>query len=132
MEIGEDDRGNILTTKGWVNRSGLIRTLLMEDRVDAYIVSIEWRLGDELVRRDALPAPKSLLPIETNSLINTTRGLVSVDKMVRQLVYTESEYELTIVREFTMIGDSAVIRRDAHIISKRASEAASAVAGGLG
>lgn len=132
MDIGENERGEILTVKGWVDKDALTRISSLEDRVDAYVVSIEWRLGDELVRRDALPAPKAPLPTETNSLIHTIHGLLSVDELVRRLIYTESEFEFTIVREFTLIGSDVIVRRDAHVITKRMSEAASAVAGGLG
>jgi hypothetical protein len=43
----------IYTTKGDVEESTLAKTTGFEDRPDEYVIWVEWKLGDELVRRDA-------------------------------------------------------------------------------
>ena len=43
----------INTTKGVVDESTLARTVGFEDRPQEFVIWVEWRLGDELVRRDA-------------------------------------------------------------------------------
>jgi hypothetical protein len=43
----------IFTTKGDVDESLLARTVGFEDRPGEFVVWVEWRMGDELVRRDA-------------------------------------------------------------------------------
>jgi len=43
----------INTTKGPVDESALARTVGFEDRPAEFVVWVEWRLGSELVRRDA-------------------------------------------------------------------------------
>lgn len=43
----------INTTKGLVEEARLARTVGFEDRPREFVVWVEWRLGDELVRRDA-------------------------------------------------------------------------------
>lgn len=44
---------DILTTKGLVDEHQLARTVGFEDRPREFVVWVEWRLGEELVRRDA-------------------------------------------------------------------------------
>jgi hypothetical protein len=43
----------INTTHGQVEESTLARTTGFEDRPNEFVVWVEWKLGDELVRRDA-------------------------------------------------------------------------------
>ncbi len=43
----------ILTTRGEIDESTLARTLGFEERPGEFVVWVEWRFGDELVRRDA-------------------------------------------------------------------------------
>ena len=43
----------IHTTKGDVDEATLARTVGFEDRPMEFVVWVEWRLGEELVRRDA-------------------------------------------------------------------------------
>lgn len=43
----------INTTHGLLEESTLARTVGFEDRPSEFVVWVEWRLGDELVRRDA-------------------------------------------------------------------------------
>lgn len=43
----------INTTKGLVDEQTLARTVGFEDRPGEFVVWVEWRLGAELVRRDA-------------------------------------------------------------------------------
>jgi len=43
----------INTTHGPLEESTLARTVHFEDRPTEFVVSVEWKLGDELVRRDA-------------------------------------------------------------------------------
>lgn len=43
----------IHTTHGPLDDSTLARTLGFEERPKEFVVWVEWRLGDELVRRDA-------------------------------------------------------------------------------
>ena len=43
----------IHTTHGVVEESALARTVHFEDRPDEFVIAVEWKLGDELVRRDA-------------------------------------------------------------------------------
>lgn len=43
----------IHTTHGPLEESTLARTLGFEERPNEFVVWVEWRLGDELVRRDA-------------------------------------------------------------------------------
>jgi hypothetical protein len=50
--------GQIRTTKGMVDSSLMQRTVGFEERVypdreGEFVVWVEWRLGDEIVRRDA-------------------------------------------------------------------------------
>ena len=42
----------ILTTKGEIDETQLARTVGFEDRPLEFVVWVEWRLDDELVRRD--------------------------------------------------------------------------------
>ncbi len=41
------------TTHGPLEAATLARTLGFEERPNEFVVWVEWRLGDELVRRDA-------------------------------------------------------------------------------
>lgn len=41
------------TTKGPMEESDLLRTLGFEERPNEFVVWIEWRLGEELVKRSA-------------------------------------------------------------------------------
>lgn len=43
----------INTTHGLLEESSLARTLGFEERPKEFVVWVEWRLGEELVRRDA-------------------------------------------------------------------------------
>lgn len=43
----------INTTHGLLEEATLARTVGFEDRPPEFVVWVEWRLGDELVRRDA-------------------------------------------------------------------------------
>lgn len=43
----------INTIHGLIEESQLARTVGFEDRPNEFVVWVEWRLGDELVRRDA-------------------------------------------------------------------------------
>jgi len=43
----------INTTHGELEESTLARTVGFEDRPNEFVVWVEWRLGEELVRRDA-------------------------------------------------------------------------------
>lgn len=43
----------IFTTHGNLDESTLARTTGFEERPTEFVVWVEWRLGDELVRRDA-------------------------------------------------------------------------------
>lgn len=43
----------INTTHGPLDETTLARTVGFEDRPNEFVVWVEWRLGDELVRRDA-------------------------------------------------------------------------------
>lgn len=43
----------INTTHGMIEEAALARTLGFEERPREFVVWVEWRLGDELVRRDA-------------------------------------------------------------------------------
>lgn len=43
----------INTTKGPVEQADLARTVGFEDRPNEFVIWVEWRLGSELVRRDA-------------------------------------------------------------------------------
>lgn len=43
----------INTTHGQLEESTLSRTVGFEDRPNEFVVWVEWRLSDELVRRDA-------------------------------------------------------------------------------
>ncbi len=45
--------GVINTTHGAIEETELSRTTGFEDRPNEFVVFVEWRLGDELVRRDA-------------------------------------------------------------------------------
>jgi hypothetical protein len=45
--------GLINTTHGPLEEQALARTLGFEERPSEFVVWVEWRLGDELVRRDA-------------------------------------------------------------------------------
>lgn len=134
FDIGENDKGEMMTTKGLVDKHFLTRKTIFEDRPDAYVVSVEWVHAGEMVRRDALPAPKSFGEGETVSgtVVYTIDGLKSADSLIRTLTHTEDDEQFTIIRRFTEPGTNREMRKDVHIILKRASEAASAVAGGLG
>ena len=43
----------IHTTHGELDESTLARTLGFEERPDEFVIWVEWKLGEELVRRDA-------------------------------------------------------------------------------
>jgi hypothetical protein len=43
----------INTTHGELEEHDLLRTVGFEDRPEEFVVWVEWKLGDELVRRDA-------------------------------------------------------------------------------
>lgn len=43
----------IFTTHGDLEESTLARTVGFEDRPNEFVVWVEWKLGDELVKRDA-------------------------------------------------------------------------------
>lgn len=43
----------IRTTKGVVEESTLARTVIFQDHPNEFTIAVEYRLGDELVRRDA-------------------------------------------------------------------------------
>ena len=43
----------ITTTHGPMDEAQLARTLGFEERPNEFVVWVEWRLGEELVRRDA-------------------------------------------------------------------------------
>jgi hypothetical protein len=43
----------ITTTHGPLEETTLARTVGLEDRPREFVIWVEWRLGDELVRRDA-------------------------------------------------------------------------------
>lgn len=43
----------MLTTHGDLEEGTLARTVGFEDRPNEFVVWVEWRLGEELVRRDA-------------------------------------------------------------------------------
>jgi hypothetical protein len=43
----------INTTHGLLEEATLARTVGFEDRPNEFVVWVEWRLGEELVRRDA-------------------------------------------------------------------------------
>jgi hypothetical protein len=43
----------ITTTHGPLDESVLARTVGFEDRPSEFVVWVEWKLGEELVRRDA-------------------------------------------------------------------------------
>jgi hypothetical protein len=43
----------ILTTRGLIDEAELARTVGFEDRPAEFVVWAEWRLGQELVKRDA-------------------------------------------------------------------------------
>lgn len=43
----------ITTTHGPLEESTLARTVGFEDRPNEFVVWVEWRLGDELVKRNA-------------------------------------------------------------------------------
>jgi hypothetical protein len=43
----------INTTHGPLEESTLARTVGFEDRPNEFVIWVEWKLGDELVRRDA-------------------------------------------------------------------------------
>ena len=45
--------GLINTTHGPLEEATLARTVGFEDRPSEFVVWVEWKLGDELVRRDA-------------------------------------------------------------------------------
>jgi len=45
--------GLIRTTHGLLDEAALARTVGFEDRPTEFVIWVEWRLGDELVRRDA-------------------------------------------------------------------------------
>ncbi len=42
----------INTIKGTLDEAALARTVIFEDRPKEFVIAVEWRLGDELVRRD--------------------------------------------------------------------------------
>ncbi len=45
--------GQIRTTHGDMDESLLAKTTVFEDRPTEWVIAIEYRLGDEIVRRDA-------------------------------------------------------------------------------
>lgn len=133
FDVGENDKGEMLTIKGWVDKHFLTRKLIVEDRPNMYVVSVEWTNGGEVVRRDALVAPKSPIPGEDESMVNTVDGLRLTNQMVRNLIFTEDDNQFTIIRTFHAKGTGGKeMRRDTHIILKHATETATAVAMGVG
>lgn len=136
FDVGENDKGQLLTIKGWIEKGFLTRKLIVEDRPDKFVVSVEWTNGGEMVRRDALCAPKSPIAGEDESTVNTIEGLISVNQMVRNLTFTEDDNQFTIIRTFHAKGSKGTagveMRKDVHIIMKHTAEFASTIAGGVG
>jgi len=115
----------ILTTKGELEESALRRTLGVEDRPEMLAVWVEYRLGDELVRRDAFPLPK-----EAGPLVYTTRGELPYTDLHRTIELTDTATEIAVAIVWRLAGE--LVRRDAHVILKEPSVVAEAIAASLG
>lgn len=57
----------INTTHGPLEESTLARTVGFEDRPDEFVIWVEWKLGEELVRRDAHVVLKRM-SVETQAI----------------------------------------------------------------
>lgn len=114
----------IRTTKGDVDESQLARIVGLEDRPSMMAVWVEWRLGDELVRRDAYPLPK-----ETGPQVTTTLGPIPYAALSRTLELSDTDTEIAVAVCWRK--DGALVRRDAHVILKQPSVIAEAVAASL-
>lgn len=55
----------INTTRGVLDESTLARTVGFEDRPHEFVVWVEWKLGDEIVRRDAHVILKQVSEVAT-------------------------------------------------------------------
>lgn len=115
---------SINTTKGLVEESALARTLGFEDRPDQIALWVEWRLEGELVRRDAFPLPK-----EAGPLVFTTEGDRPIGELARVIEIHDRPAEIAVAIVWWL--GSTVVRRDAHVILKEPSVAATAVAASL-
>lgn len=63
----------INTIHGLVEESTLARTLGFEERPNEFVVWVEWRRGDELVRRDAHCILKHI-GVEAEAVVNAIAG----------------------------------------------------------
>lgn len=115
---------DVQTTRGLFDESALARTVGLEDRPTMYALWIEWRLGDELVRRDAFPLPKEVGP-----MVYTVRGDLPIEQLERvvELSDTAAAYAVAVVWKL----DGVLVRRDAHVVMKEPSVTATGVAATL-
>ena len=109
------------TTHGEIDDAQLARTVGLEDRPALMAVWVEWRLGDEVVRREAYPLPKELGP-----LVHTTLGDVPIGDLVRTVELTDAPGDIAVAVTYRINGE--LVRRDAHVILKQASVVATALA----
>ena len=114
----------IRTTQGDLDESALARTLGFEDRPDTYVLWVEWRHDNVLVRRDAFPSTKTLGPV-----ILTSEGELPADALVRCVELYDLPNEVVLV-EIYRRGDD-IVKRSAHVILKRASTVATALAASI-
>lgn len=112
------------TTRGERDERELVRTLGLEDRPDRLVLWAEYRLGDELVRRDAFP-----LPTERGPLVFTTKGELPFDTLTRTFELTDGEADITVAVCWRVGGE--LVRRDAHVVLKHPTVEAAAIAAAL-
>lgn len=114
----------IETTRGQVPESMLERTVGVEDRPRNFVIWVEYRLGTELVRRDAFELPEKT----HGEVIETVLGMVPARLLQRVVQIRENEEQFQIDVVF-FNNNAQLVRNDVHILKKRASSTIGAVAG---
>lgn len=110
------------TTHGPIPASDLRRKVGFEDRYGTLVVWAEWWLGEELVRRDAFPIEDA-----SHGDVYTTRGTLPEFLLERTVTFKDAPNEFSIRVEYALDGEC--VRADVHLILKKASVVAEAIAG---
>lgn len=118
----------IQTTVGPMDERDLAKTVGVEDRPDCLALWIEWRLKDELVRRDAFRLHKQL-----NDPVVTTQGLLPVAALQRRVSLTEAANEYVVGVDWVLLDQPDVlVRTDRNVVLKHAVVEAAAVGAAFG
>lgn len=85
----------------------------------------------ELVVSNGPHEARFRFPIETGPLVNTIRGALPMTALRREVVIADRTQDLSVAIEW-FADDGELVRRDAHVITKHPSVAASALAATFG